>query len=57
MQDGSDELGFGEEIGGRSGKRVLVRLTEAEEECVKTGSYVYSMQEVPISVCRAVYKQ
>ena len=31
MQDGADEIGLGEEIGGTLGEMVLVKLAEAEE--------------------------
>lgn len=35
MQDGADELRFGEEIGGSFRKRMLVKLAKAQEIFVK----------------------
>lgn len=51
MQDGADEVGFGEEIRGRCGKRVFEELVEAEEECLKIDDCGYWIQDSPDSVC------
>ncbi len=54
MQDGADEFGFGEEIGGRLGNEESVRW---KANRVEVGSCGYWMRSRPGSVYLDIYMQ